>query len=130
MKLQMRFCLTTICVVALMAASAPSAQAGLFAKWCKKSSCCEPAPEPECCCEPDAEPEPVCCEPEPTAEPECCEPEPVECCTSSFLPELAEGEVLLSISPLPHSTATETAPVRLAAQSLLHVTKFATLHTR
>ncbi len=66
--------------------------------------CCEPAPEPEpVCCEPATEPEPVCCEPAPEPEPVCCEPEPepVPCCTlNDSLPELGEGEVLLSISPI------------------------------
>lgn len=80
--------------------------------------CCEPEPEPVCCepepapepvcCEPAPEPEPVCCEPEPAPEPVCCEPEPAPepCCASNLpqgysLPELAPGEVLLSITPLP-----------------------------
>jgi hypothetical protein len=61
--------------------------------------CCEPAPEPVCC---EPEPEPVCCEPEPAPEPCCEEPAPEEpCCASNLpLPTLAEGEILLSISPI------------------------------
>lgn len=43
---------------------------GLFSKFGRKASCCEPAPV---CCEPA----PVCCEPAPA--PVCCEPAPV-CC--------------------------------------------------
>ena len=76
--------------------------------------CCEPAPEPVCC-EPAPEPEPVCCEPAPAPEPEpCCEPEPAPapCCGSAMLqgyplPELAEGEVLISISPINYSAEPE-----------------------
>lgn len=139
MKLQMRFCFSIACAVALLTASAPSAEAGLFAKLFKKNACCEPAPEPECCCEPveepepvcceaepepvccepAPEPEPVCCEPEPAPEPECCTPEPVECCASRLLPELAEGEVLIAISPLPQSVTVETWQVGVASQPLV-----------
>ncbi len=88
-----------------------------------------PEPEPVCCPEPAPEPEPVCCpEPEPAPEPVCCpapvceviEPEPAApvCCESAAMeipaaasptaelateygmPELAEGETLVSISPI------------------------------
>ena len=91
--------------------------------------CCpEPAPEPEpvCCPEPEPAPEPVCCaEPEPAPEPVCCPepaPEPEPCCCAAATeptaaepetavaateapspygaPELAEGEVLISIAPI------------------------------
>ncbi len=100
-----------------------SAEAGLFAKLfgCKKTECCEPAPdccepapEPECC---EPEPEPVCCEPEP--EPVCCEPEPApECCSAMLAPpELAEGEVLVWISPVLtpiHPTSSATMVVAVA----------------
>ncbi len=82
--------------------------------------CCpEPAPEPEpvCCPEPAPEPEPVCCpapvceviEPEPAA-PVCCESAAMEIpaaasptaelATEYGMPELAEGETLVSISPI------------------------------
>ncbi len=145
MKLQVRFCLSIACAAALLTASAPSAEAGLFAKLFKKHACCEPAPEPECgcepsaepepvcceaepepvccepepepvCCEPAPEPEPVCCEPEPAPEPECCTPEPVECCAANSLPKLAEGEVLIAISPLPQPVAAEIWQRGVASQ--------------
>ena len=84
--------------------------------------CCpEPEPEPVCCPEPEPEPEPVCC-PEPAPEPVCCPepaPEPAPCgCADATepvaaesvaateapspygAPELAEGEVLISVSPI------------------------------
>ena len=83
--------------------------------------CCPepaPAPEPVCCPEPEPAPEPVCCpEPAPAPEPVCC-PEPAPCCCGAMeaaaaepapvaqepspygAPELAEGEVLISISPI------------------------------
>ncbi len=126
MKLVARFVVAGSFVSAMMLMNAPRAEAGLFAKLfgkcCAKDECCapepvccEPEPEPVCCepapepvcCEP--EPEPVCCEPAP--EPVCCEPEPEPCCEpapepepccASYLPlpELAEGEVLISMSPI------------------------------
>ena len=100
--------------------------------------CCpEPAPEPVCCPEPAPEPvccpapapEPVCC-PEPTPEPVCCEPvpepAPAPCCGSAMLqgypsPELAEGEVLVSIDPisLPSEPATQVA--RIVSSEIIRV---------
>lgn len=83
--------------------------------------CPEPEPEPVCCPAPEPAPEPVCCpEPAPEPEPVCCpapaEPEPAPCCCSTApaaapaadvaatdtygMPELAEGETLVSISPI------------------------------
>lgn len=82
--------------------------------------CCEPEPEPVCC-EPAPEPEPVCCEPAPEPEPVCCEPEPepAPCCAMMDgypLPVLAEGEVLISMSPivLPSNQAELPAKEELA----------------
>ena len=87
--------------------------------------CCpEPAPEPEPVCCPEPAPAPVCCavaepveapaepEPAPVAEPCCCgtvvsapataeaSPEASPEVAEYGMPELAEGEVLLSISPI------------------------------
>jgi hypothetical protein len=123
MKLSMRMFLMAGVMLTYGVAGTSNAEAGgLLAKLFKgkccaaEPECCEPEPEPEpeCCCEPAPEPEPVCCEPEPEPvccepepEPVCCEPEPepepepAPCCASYYpLPELAEGEILLSISPI------------------------------
>ncbi len=126
MKMMGRVTLVAVAFAALSQFNAQTAEAGIFKKLfgCKKAACCcepepvccEPEPEPVCCepapepvcCEPA--PEPVCCEPapepvccEPAPEPACCEPEPAPepCCASIFpAPELAEGEVLVWISPI------------------------------
>lgn len=91
--------------------------------------CCEPEPEPVCCepepepcCEPEPEP---CCEPEPEPEP-CCEPEPEPCCASYPLPELAEGEVLVSITPLSLSAGERIVFTAAPTPAIVAVPKVAT----
>lgn len=108
MKIALRFSLFCVAVFALTFTPLHEAEAGIFG-WCKKKACCEEA-EPECCepapCEPApaCEPEPVCCEE--AVEPTCCEEmtEP-SCCESGGypLPPLAEGEILISVSPIDYS---------------------------
>jgi len=78
-----KFVLPLVAVMTFVIA-AESAQAGLFARCCKRASilnkcrkkCC---PAPVCCVEPEpvccVEPEPVCC-PEPAPVAVCPEPEP------------------------------------------------------
>jgi len=129
MKFLLKSVVAATLVFGLMSVNAPSADAGLFAKLFKKKCgccepepvCCEPEPEPVCCepapepvcCEPA--PEPTCCEPEPAPEPSCCEPapEPACCATIYSLPPLAEGEILISISPIaiPSGAGVSRAPM-------------------
>jgi len=115
MKFLVKSVVAATLVFGLMSVNAPSADAGLFAKlFKKKCGCCEPEPV---CCEPEpvcCEPEPVCCEPAP--EPACCEPGPEPACCASIysLPQLAEGEILISISPIaiPSGAIVSTSPAK------------------
>ncbi|QDT08625.1 hypothetical protein K239x_05650 [Planctomycetes bacterium K23_9] len=151
MKLQVRKLFLLGVATTLFTSTAPSADAGgLLAKLfkCKaeeptcccepEPACCEPAPEPACC---EPEPEPVCCEPAPdpvcceaAPEPVCCEPEPAPepCCASVgsagySLPELAPGEVLLSISPIsaPSTPMNTSPPTQFAAEPTSVITQLA-----
>lgn len=143
MKLMGRVTLVAVAFAALSQFNVQTAEAGIFKKLfgCKKAACCcepepvccEPEPEPVCCepapepvcCEP--EPEPVCCEPAP--EPVCCEPEPAPepCCASMIPPPvLAEGEVLVWISPVltpiaktQATPAIASSPVKLVATTMM-----------
>ncbi|TWU03496.1 hypothetical protein [Neorhodopirellula pilleata] len=148
MKKWVRLGLALAVTGSMLAVQAPTAEAGLFAKlFGKKDECCCCEPEPVCCepepvcCEPEPvccepEPEPVCCEPEPEPvccepepEPVCCEPEPAPepCCASYSMPELAPGEVLVSISPIlmPANRSTVQVavktPVRMADNGVMLV---------
>ena len=85
MKFLVKSVVAATLVFGLMSVNAPSADAGLFAKlFKKKCGCCEPAPEPACCA------------------------------SIYSLPQLAEGEILISISPIaiPSGAIVSTSPAK------------------